>query len=279
MGLLESVCRRIGLITMPPEERVTLIWDMLDERDVVIPQRCSGDPTHDGVAAEKLISGKKVKIREVEIIEKDGTPSFAVRVLFFLIGFIFVTRPRSQEHRRLSFDHRAPYCAQCYQGIRRTQTLRVISLLMLILSSVLCCPLSSVVESKWPGAGLPVFGTLLVLVLGFGIILFLIGSALRSSETIRIIDFASEENATKVSLAFRSQDYANLFLLENSLWALNNDPRPKAREEAVRRLGQLDDPVAIEALTHLLQKDDESPEIVACAEEALESACGTKRER
>jgi hypothetical protein len=119
--------------------------------------------------------------------------------------------------------------------------------------------------------------------LGLGFVLFVIlllsGLVLRRSETIRIVDFASEGNATRVVLAFSSQDYANLFLLENSLRALSDDPRPKAREEAIRRLGQLDNPIAIEALTRLLQKDDESPEIVACAKEALESVREIKRER
>ena len=73
MGLLESICRRIGLITVPPEERATLTWDMLDERDVVVPQRCSGDPAHDGTAAEKPIRGKNVRMREVEAVEKEGS--------------------------------------------------------------------------------------------------------------------------------------------------------------------------------------------------------------
>ena len=190
-----------------------------------------------------------------------------------------LTRPQSSGRRRLSFDHLAPYCARCYQGIHRTQTIRAIATPLLILSSLLCCPLASIVESSWPGVGSSVF--LMTLGLGFvlSVILLLSSLALRRSEAIRIVDFASEGDATRVVLAFRSQDYANLFLLENSLWALSHDPRPKAREEAVRRLGQLDDPAAIEALTRLLQKDDESPEIVACAKEALESVRGTERER
>jgi hypothetical protein len=279
MGLLESVCRRIGLITLPPEESATLIWDMIDQRDVVIPQRCSGDPAHDGIAGEKPIGGKRVRMREVEAVEKEGTPSYTARVLFFIFGFIFMMRPPSSGRRRLAFDHLAPYCARCYQGIRRTQTIRAIATPLLILSSLLCCPLASIVESNWPGVGSSVF----LATLGLGFVMFVIlllsSLVLRRSETIRIIGFTSEKNTTKVSLAFRSQDYADLFLLENSLRALSNDPRPKAREEAVRQLGQLADPVAIEALTRLLQKGDESPEIVTCAEEALESVRGTKRER
>jgi hypothetical protein len=120
-----------------------------------------------------------------------------------------------------------------------------------------------------------------MLTLGLFLVTFLALSriALRQSETIRIIDFTSEQEATQVSLEFHSRDYANLFLLENSLWALSNDPRPEIRDEAIRRLGQLNDPVAIEALTCLLQNDDEFPKIVACAKEALESVHETKRER
>jgi hypothetical protein len=279
MGLLESVCRRIGLITIPRREHVTLTCDTLDEHDIIVPQRCSGDPAHDGIAAEKPIRGKHVRVREVEAVEKEGTPSYAARVLFFIFGFIFMTRPQSSGRRRLAFDHLAPYCARCYQGIRKTQTIRSIATLLLILSSLLCCPLASIVESSWPGVGSSVF----LVTLGLGFVLFVIlllsGLVLRRSETIRIVDFASEGNATRVVLAFSSQDYANLFLLENSLRALSDDPRPKAREEAIRRLGQLDNPIAIEALTRLLQKDDESPEIVACAKEALESVREIKRER
>ena len=277
MGLLERICRRIGLITVPHREGSTLTWNMLDEQDIIVPQKCSGDPAHDGIAAKKPIRGKRVIIREVEEMERESTPNFAARVLFFLFGFIFMTRPRAVERRRLAFDHLTPYCAQCYQGIRRTRVIHVIAIVLLTLSSLLCCPLASLVESNWPGAGSSVFLVLLVLGSILSITLLLSSILLRRSETVRITDFVSEGGAIRVTLEFRSRDYANLFLLENSLWALRNDPRPEVREEAARRLGELDDPVAIEPLARLLQKGDESSEVVACAETALESLRASKK--
>jgi hypothetical protein len=279
MGLLDNVCRRIGLITVPHGEAVTLTWDMLDERHVVIPGKCSGDPAHAPVAAEKAIPGKRVKIKEVEASEKEGTPHPAVQVLFFLLGFIFLTRLGTTESRRLTFSHSTPYCARCYQGMRRTQRLRVSAILLLAPSSILCCPLASLVESSKPGAGQVVFLTLLSLGIVMAIILLFTSIILRRSETIRIVDFASEGDDTQVIFEFRSRTYADLFLLENSLWALRNDARSKAREEAARRLGQLNNPAAIEPLTDLLQEGDESERVLACAEKALDSLRGNEKAR
>jgi hypothetical protein len=279
MGRWENVVRRMGLITVPHGDNVTLTWDTLDMRHVVMPEKCSGDPAHGPVAAETTIPGKRVKIREVEAMDKDGTPGFAVRVLFFLIGVIFLTRPRSSQPRRLVFDHSAPYCAQCYQGIRRTQRLRVVAALILVSSSLLCCPLASLVESNRPGAGQPVFVALLVLGSILSIILLFSSLVLRGSDTIRIVNFSSEGDGIQIVLEFRNRHYADLFLLDNSIRALSNDTRAQSRKEAACRLAQLNNPAAIEPLTRLLQEGDESPEVLACAEQTLASLSGNEKAR
>lgn len=228
MNLYEKGIRRLGLFTLPPAEAATVTWDFVNDPDVVIPQRCSGDPAHESIEIEKKIPGKRSK--------KQGGPSAGSQltqlILFILFGWLALlfTSSEKAETVKLTFPQKMPYCKECYQGIRRTLVVRSILIILTVLSGLALC-FSSAFE--WGLVPLS-----LGIIFAVGIV---ISNMIRNkSNTIRILDFDSMGGSTQVTLRFANPDYAELFVLENNIAALN-DPRSKTRTAAAALLGPIGD--------------------------------------
>ena len=238
MGWLENLCRRLGLVTVPPGTETTLTWDFVDEKMLIIPQLCSGDPAHGEIAAQRKIPGKRSKAGEGQWSGSGCALGILLNLILLPFGFIFFPSLWSQEKLKLDFNHSAPYCAECQRGIKRTNTVQAILIVLVVLASIASCVLLPVLFSDVPDAAV---GLSCVTMAVFGIVflavILLFNKARSFSNTVQIVDFDPMGQYTQVTLCFLNRDYAAIFGFENSLRALQYDPRPDARQRAAQRLG------------------------------------------
>lgn len=232
MNAIEKAIRRLGLLTLPPAEATTVTWDFNNEQDVVIPKKCSGDPSHGEIVFERRIPGKRSKSITIEEGSTPGAWRWLVTLVALFFGWLVIlgNRGKKTETVKLAFNHNAPYCAACYQGMRRTLIIRNILTGVTIVCGLAICVLFVL---EW--------GQILFSVGAVSVVGIVFCNLVRNkSNTIRILDFEPFGQARKVTLRFANPDYAELFVLENSIVALK-DPRPKARLAAANLLGPMGD--------------------------------------
>ncbi len=159
-------------------------------------------------------------------------------LLLLFTGWFIFWLPRSNTQTvQLVFPSRAPYCAECLRGMRRSQAV-VLSLGAVGMLSLCLTPF---VAALAPDGMSGIWLLPLLLALACLVALLLVRSGVNRSQAVHILDFQVAEGTTCVDLQFENPQYAALFQLENSILALANDPRPPMRQKAAQQLAALED--------------------------------------
>jgi HEAT repeat protein len=218
----------------------------VDEKNIIIPHCCSGDPTHDGIVAERNVPGKRSKTIKGKGSGSSWWTQLFMIYLFGMIGGLLASTAK-EETIKLAFNQKVPYCADCYRGLRRSLVIRNILMVVTVISIFSLCSFSTL--------GVWFTAQLVGLVSLVGLVVF--HYIQKRSQTMRILDFDPTMHGKQLNLRFANAAYADLFGLENHLVSLNSFS-VHLRLTAAEQLGKIGNDRAILPLVKALNDQDDS---------------------